>query len=166
MDKYRPAILGGVLIGVLSGLPVVQAGNCCCCLWVVSGGLLTTYLLQKNTPTPIETTDAMLQGVLAGLLGAVIAAFMDIALAPIVGPIQQRMIQTFITRLQEMPNIPAESRTQLEEFSRQSLDVPLAARLIRSLMFVPVAAIMAMLGALLGVAFFRKKTPPAAVVQG
>ena len=90
MGKHQPALLGGLFIGVLSSLPVVGAANMCCCLWVISGGLIATYLLQKNSTTPIETSEAMLQGVLAGLIGAVVAGFMDVALGPIIAPLKQR----------------------------------------------------------------------------
>ena len=34
----QPALIGGVVMGVLSALPIVSGGNLCCCLWVVSGG--------------------------------------------------------------------------------------------------------------------------------
>ena len=40
MDSARlqPALLGGIFIGVMSALPIINAGNCCCCLWVLAGG--------------------------------------------------------------------------------------------------------------------------------
>jgi len=71
MGKHTPALLGGLFIGVLSSLPVVGA---CCCLWAVCGGMLVAYLQQQNLPDPIETADAVLGGVLAGLVGAIIAS--------------------------------------------------------------------------------------------
>ena len=39
-DRLQPAFWGGLFIGVLSALPLVNAGNCCCCLWVLCGGAL------------------------------------------------------------------------------------------------------------------------------
>ena len=51
MKRHQPALLGGLFIGVLSSLPLVNIGNVCCCLWVVVGGLLTVYLQQQNTPS-------------------------------------------------------------------------------------------------------------------
>ena len=49
-DRIQPALWGGLFIGVLSALPLVNAGNCCCCLWVVCGGVLAAYLRQQNSP--------------------------------------------------------------------------------------------------------------------
>ena len=73
MSRHQPALLGGLFIGVLSALPVVSSANACCCLWVVAGGVLVVYLQQQNTPLPVETADAVLGGLIAGLIGAVIA---------------------------------------------------------------------------------------------
>jgi len=165
MTRFQPAFYGGLFLGILSGLPGVQLGNCCCCLWVISGGLIATYLLQKNSASPIETSEAMLQGVVAGLIGAVIAGVMDVALGPIIAPIKQRFAAALFERIRDMPNLPPESRTQLDEVMRQQGNAPLAQRLVGMLIFIPVSAVMAMLGALLGVAFFRKKMP-APPVQG
>ena len=41
-SKLQPALLGGLLIGVLSALPFVSVLNGCCCLWVILGGVLTS----------------------------------------------------------------------------------------------------------------------------
>ena len=38
-DQLQPALVGGLVMGVLSALPLVNLGNLCCCFWVVSGGL-------------------------------------------------------------------------------------------------------------------------------
>ena len=73
----QPAFWGGLFIGVLSALPLVKFGNVCCCLWVVLGGGLTVYLQQQRTPEPLETGEAVLGGLIAGLLGAVIYVLLE-----------------------------------------------------------------------------------------
>src|SRR3954451_12823021 len=71
-NRYQPAILGGLFIGILSSLPYVRGANVCCCCWVVVGGLLTTYLRQQQQPEPIETAEAILGGLIAGAIGAML----------------------------------------------------------------------------------------------
>ena len=66
--KLQPALFGGLFIGVLSALPIINIGNCCC-LWVIGGGVLATYLMQQNHPYPISAADGALVGLLAGLIG-------------------------------------------------------------------------------------------------
>ena len=46
MARFRPALIGGIVIGLLSSIPIVSIGNACCCLWVVLGGLLTTPIVN------------------------------------------------------------------------------------------------------------------------
>ena len=53
-DKLRSAIVGGVVIGLLSGIPYVRLGNVICCLWVIVGGALASYLYIKKSPAPVN----------------------------------------------------------------------------------------------------------------
>ena len=59
-DRLQPAIWGGLFIGVLSALPLVNAVNCCCCLWVLVGGALAAYLRQQNNPYQIDAAEGQL----------------------------------------------------------------------------------------------------------
>ena len=64
--RLQPALLGGLFIGVLSALPIINIGNCCC-LWVLGGGALAAYLMQQNHPYPITVADGALVGLMAGV---------------------------------------------------------------------------------------------------
>jgi hypothetical protein len=153
MKRYQPALLGGLFIGVLSSLPVVGAANLCCCLWVVTGGVLTVYLQQQGRPEPVETADAVLAGLLAGLIGAAITTVVQIALYSATGEIWQ---EQFRSQLEANPEIPPRVRDALINLvSGRNMMVLVAA------VSLPVYAVFGMLGALLGLAFFRKKVPPA-----
>jgi hypothetical protein len=148
MKKYQPALLGGVFIGVLSSLPVV---NYCCCLWVIAGGVLVVYLQQQATPTPVATGDAAISGLLAGGIGGVIVSIVSGLLMRAGGPIALEEIR------KQSAQIPPEVMAFLENlFSGSGITL-----ILMMLLFcVPVYAILSMLGSFLGLAFFRKKTPP------
>lgn len=155
MGKYQPALLGGLFIGVLSILPIVNIANCCC-LWVILGGVLTVYLQQQRTPEPLETADAVLGGLLAGAIGAIIWMIAQSVIIQVTGVLWQDEVRRAIEGSSE---IPPEVRDGLIRM--------IAGPAILGLIIVvvlPLYAVFSMLGALLGLAFFRKKTPP--VVQG
>jgi hypothetical protein len=157
MGRHQPALLGGLFIGVLSALPVVGSANACCCLWVVAGGVLVVYLQQQNTPLPVETADAVLGGLIAGLIGALIACLGQYILYAITGQLWQDIVRQ---QIDSNPEIPSEVRDMLNNL--------LTGRTIWLLVLaftLPVYAVFSMLGALLGLAFFRKKLPPP-TVQG
>ena len=60
--KTQPALLGGLALGVLSALPVINLANCCGCAWVLFGGALAAYLMQQNHPEPIHIGDGAIVG--------------------------------------------------------------------------------------------------------
>lgn len=159
MSRYQPALLGGVFIGVLSALPFVRAGNICCCLWVVVGGLLTVYLQQQSRPEPVEAGEAILGGLLAGVVGTLVYMLLFVGLFRVSGAEIEEQVRA---ALDQNPQMPPEARNiLLNVFSGGSFVMLL------TLVTLPVYAVFSMLGALLGLAVFKKKPtapPPAAIV--
>ena len=154
MKRFQPALLGGLFIGVLSSLPFVGAANVCCCLWVVAGGVLTAYLQQQAQPDPIEAGDAALGGLVAGLVGAVITILVGQLLLSITGPMVQEQIRR---ALESNPDVPPEVRDMVIRLTTGG-----GIALLQAAIYLPVYAIFGLLGGLLGMAFFKKKLPPAA----
>jgi hypothetical protein len=131
--KLQPALLGGLLIGVLSALPFVSM---CCCLWVIAGGVLTTYLLQERMTTPVTAGDATIQ-LLAMARGL---NFAD-AINDLIG----------------QGRLPPEMTGALEQVRDMPPAIFIIGSLLVSLFIYP---IFSMLGALLGVALFKRQPPP------
>jgi hypothetical protein len=150
MKRLQPALLGGLLIGVLSSLPVVSI---CCCLWVLLGGALTVYLQQQRQPEPIEAADAVLGGLLAGLFGGIIAAVAASVMFSISGVVPTEEIRN---QLEQNPEIPAQTREMILNLLQGRSIVVLI--FLFNLICYPV---IAMLGGLIGLAIFKKKVPPA-----
>jgi hypothetical protein len=167
MSQYQPSLLGGLFIGILSALPGVQLGNCCCCLWVVSGGVITTYLMQQRTPVPLETGDTVLAGLIAGIFGGFVFAVFGLALGPLFAQFQEKILRWVLVKVQELPDLPADSRTQIEEALEEAGHFSVIGHLVQAAILTVIFAVVAMLGALLGLAFFKKKPvpPPPAPVQ-
>src|SRR4029078_9604399 len=93
-----PALLGGLFIGVLSALPVVQLCNCCC-LWIVGGGLLAAYLQQQNQPVSLTLAQGARLRVFAGLIGSCVWFAGDSALSPI----QARFVEGLMQNVRDLP---------------------------------------------------------------
>jgi len=155
--RLQPALYGGLFIGVLSALPIVNMGNCCCCLWVVAGGALAVYLRQQNMPYAVNSSEGALMGLLAGLIGGVIAALISIPMMAMMGPFQQRMIEQIIN---SRADIPEESRDMIEKMMQRSAGMGVAAFAFGLVWHVVVGTVFGMLGGLLGVAIFKKELPP------
>jgi len=148
--KTQPALLGGLLLGVLSALPFIGAGNLCCCLWILAGGALAAYLLQERQPTPISVTDGAAVGLMAGGVGAVVWLVVSVPVGIVMGPLQSRMMR----RLME-GDLPEGVRQMLESAggggaSVAGLIVSFFAMLLLCLTFSTV-------GGVIGAAVFKKK---------
>jgi hypothetical protein len=97
----QSALLGGLFIGILSALPIVNVANCCC-LWIIGGGLIASYLTPDDRQ-PMTAGRGARAGLLAGILGAFIWLFASMALNVVVAPLQERMVDAMIRNAQDMP---------------------------------------------------------------
>lgn len=155
-SKLQPALLGGIVIGVLSALPVISAGNCLCCLWVILGGVLATYLLQQAQAAPVEAADGAIVGLLAGLVGAVVGTAIAIPIQMLMGPLGSDALQRVLD--QSGGDMPAEVRSVLESLGRGGAGGALmVAGLVISLC---VNAIFGAIGGMIGTLMFKPSTPP------
>ncbi|HEY4423550.1 MAG TPA: hypothetical protein VGN10_05040 [Pyrinomonadaceae bacterium] len=69
MNKLKPALLGGLIVGILSAIPFL---NWCCCIWAIGGGLLAGMLYVKSAPVPVKVGEGAVVGVLTGIVGAIL----------------------------------------------------------------------------------------------
>lgn len=151
----KPALMGALVMGVLSALPGVSLGNCCCCAWLVTGGLVAAYLLQSGTPQPITMGDGALVGLLAGLFGAVVNLIVSVPMHMLTGPFQQRIFQ----RLAEsQPDLPENVRQMVDNMGIGALSV--AGTIMVFFMMLVLGAVFSSVGGLLGAFFFKKKVAP------
>lgn len=154
-DKTQPAIFGGLVMGVLSALPIVSAGNLCCCLWVVSGGIVAAYILQQNQPTPITQGDGAFVGLLAGICGAFVYLVISIPITLLIAPMERLAMQ----RLVELGGgMPPEFREYVGRYVGGGL------RLVFGFMIMLcLGAIFSTIGGLVGAIIFRKPLPPGTI---
>jgi len=82
MNKLKPALLGGLIVGLLSAIPFV---NYCCCIWGIAGGAVAGLLYIKESPTRIGPGDGAMIGALAGLVGAIIYLIIGVPIAYFLG---------------------------------------------------------------------------------
>jgi hypothetical protein len=159
----QPALIGGVVMGVLSALPIVSGGNLCCCLWVVSGGAVAAYVLQQNQAAPIAPADGALVGLLAGLIGALVQFVVAIPIDILVGPTEMAMLH----RILDNPSISPDARDMFQRFDRGGaaggIFVVVLFRIIGLMLSVFVGGLFSTLGGLLGALIFRKQSPPGTI---
>ena len=150
----QAVLLGGLFIGVLSALPIVNVANCCC-LWILGGGAITAYLAQQDDPRPLGLMTGARLGFRAGIVGAVIWLFASAAVDVIVVPLQQSATDLM---LRNATDIPPDVRSWLESVGNST---SMTARIALGFFFqLFVASPFAALGGLLGAALFARPSQP------
>ena len=149
-NKLKPALIGGVVLGLLSVIPFVSAANICCCLWAIVGGMLATYFYVKNSPTPATAADGAILGALAGVVGAAIQIVLGIPVALAMGPTMRNMMLSLLERVD--PRQADMMRQQFEAAGDAIGPVIINALIMAVLLFV-----FSIIGGLLGVPLFEKR---------
>jgi hypothetical protein len=98
---FIPALIGGVIAGVLSGIPIV---NCLCCLWIIGGGILAAYFLTRESSIALTAGDGAIVGVFTGIVAAVVEALIEIPFRATNEKLVQGMLDRFSQYYDEMPS--------------------------------------------------------------
>lgn len=134
INKLKPALLGGLIAGILSVIPFVST---CCCLWSILGGFLASFLYIKSSPAPVTPGGGAGIGAMAGAVGALIYVIIGLPITLIFGT------------------------AQIEDaFRRSGVEVPLggiALALLGVFMVAVIILIFSTIGGILGVPIFEKR---------
>jgi hypothetical protein len=147
-DKTQPVLFGGLVMGVLSALPVVSAGNLCCCLWVVSGGVVAAYLLQQGQSAPITQGDGAIVGLMAGIVGAFVYLLLSIPITLLIAPVQRMLLERLVERAGTMP---PDFREYVGSYAGGAIGLT-----IGFVFMVFMGTVFSTVGGVLGAAIFRK----------
>lgn len=133
-NKLKPALLGGLIVGLLSAIPIL---NYCCCIWAIAGGGLAGFLYIKNSPTPVPTGDGAIVGALSGVVGGLIYLVIGLPILLLVGT--------------------GEMEAQLR---RSGIEMPMSGTLllvVSALIAALCLLVLATLGGLLSIPIFEKR---------
>jgi hypothetical protein len=146
---FKPALIGGVLLGILSSLPLV---NCLCCVWVIAGGILAAHLYVKQSPVSVTLGRGVSLGLLTGCIGTLVIALFSIPLQMLMTP-GGGLVEQIRQSMNQLPNVPAETRQLFEELSTHA-GIIYAFGFIFMLGF---CSLFGMVGGAIGVALFEKR---------
>lgn len=158
-SKLQPALLGGLLLGVLSALPLVRYGNYCCCLWVLAGGVTAAYLLQGGQRQPITLSDGAVVGLGAGLAGAVVWLVLQVPAERVESAMRTALMGRMASggTLPDTADLPQSARVVIRALTEN----PALMFVVRAVFTLFISLVFSTLGGLIGAGLFRTKvTPP------
>jgi hypothetical protein len=133
-NKLKPALLGGLIVGILSAIPLVQY---CCCIWAIGGGVLAAFLYVKSSSVPVRTGDGAVVGALAGVVGGIIYLIIGLPFAIFFGMAAME-----------------------DQLTRSGVQLPFSGIILIIVAMIVGAiflALLATLGGVIGVAIFEKR---------
>jgi len=148
-DKLKPALTGGIIIGLLSIIPIISLGNVCCCLWAILGGLIATYLYVKNSTVPASTGDGAILGAIAGAVGGLMAIVLGIPINIVAGSITMGLLIRIIESIN-----PAQADVMRQQMSAGQ---DIAGAIVRGIILAVCLVIFSTLGGLIGIPIFEKR---------
>jgi hypothetical protein len=165
-NKVLSALYGGLIMGIISGVPFLNFINCCCCAGIMLGGFLAVFFYTndiKPDMPPLSSNDALAVGALAGVFGAVVASLLEGAVLLAFGNLAGKTIADIITeiygRAGVLDQLPPQALDQLQSLENLSF-TPLM--VLRAFIVHP---LFGLIGGLIGYAVFKPKQvvvqPPA-----
>jgi hypothetical protein len=152
---FRSALIAGVLVGILSALPLINAVNCLCCAWVIAGGVLAAHLYVRSSPIAVTLGRGVVLGLLTGVIGAIVDTLFSIPLYLMMAG-NVSFSEQLREALDQVPNMPRETK----EAARTLLDQYGMTIVVLSGFFkLFIYGVIAMLGGAVGVALFEKRKP-------
>lgn len=167
-SKLRAALLGGLIVGTISGLPGLNLLNCCCCAGILFGGAMSVYLYRQeftDEMPPMESSDALVLGIMAGIIGALITTFLSAMISLILGPVETEMVRNLVEKfgqkLEDSGSLPPGTMDDLSDKLEQAMkEGGTIGGILRSLVYALILyPIFSMLGGLIGYGILGKKKP-------
>ncbi len=155
----KPALIAGIIVGVLSALPVLGALNCLCCAWVIGGGILAAYLSVKASPWALTLGRGMALGLLAGAIAAIVDTAFSIPIHFALSGMGMGVAEQINEALEQVPNMPEDLRQALRSVFIDGDEIGIFFLVLTGVFKVLVYSIVAALGGAIGVAIFEKRPP-------
>jgi hypothetical protein len=152
----KPALIGGVLLGILSALPLISYFNCFCCAWVIAGGVVAARLYVKGSAVPVTLGRGLTVGLLTGVIGTIVFALFSIPLILMTSHGGSSIMEQLKQVVEQVPNMPPETRKAIESMAAQG-GISTLFYIIGFIFTLVVYSLVAMIGGAIGVAIFEKR---------
>ncbi len=158
-NKFQPALVGGLVAGLLSVIPYLNFG---CCLWGLIGGAVAAYMLIKRSPVfRVTNGDGAVVGLYAGAVGSLVMMAINI---PLMLARWDQVVEAMRQNAGNQSDPSAqETLNNIVAFLQNN---SVAGAFLFWLIFAVVIISMATLGGIIGVALFEKRKGDSYPPQG
>jgi len=158
-NKLMPALYGGIIMGVISGIPFLSFVNCLCCAGVMFGGFMAVFFYKKDLKPehpPLTNNDGIALGALAGVFGAVVgtilSALLLFTIGNVAGEAMMKLVLGFYESMGILDQMPPEALEQMEQSMVDGGLSPMS--VVISFIIDP---LFGLIGGMIGYAVFKPK---------
>lgn len=145
---FVPALIGGGVAGVLTGIPLV---GCLCCIWIIGGAMLSAYLLSKDSPVAMSSGDGAIVGIFSGIVAAVVDFIISIPFEAMSSEFFQGIMEKVAEYSDEMPS------GWETLFEKGAFGTSAAWSIFGLMISAVIFSILGALGGIIGISLFGKK---------
>ena len=153
----KPALISGVILGIVSAFPVISAVNCFCCAWVIGAGVLAAHLYVKSSPLPVTLGSGAVLGMVTGIVGAIVDTLFSIPLFLLMRGSGTGIFEQFQQALDKMPDVNPAVRERLQSILTGGSGTGILLIILGVAFYTLIFGLAGMLGGALGVALFEKR---------
>jgi hypothetical protein len=151
--KWTAILIGGLITGFASLVPVL---NLACCLIPFAGAIVAVAIYSNSAPPPVlSSNDGVVLGAMSGVVGALIHAILIVPFVFLVGGTIGRFLGQAIPDISQMPST---IRPLFHGFFGNFGRILAIAVIFRILSQLGLSLVFGILGGIVGVALFRRKT--------
>jgi hypothetical protein len=154
---WRPAVISGVLIGMLSAIPPFNLVNCVCCAWLIGGGMLAAHLYIRNSATVVTLGSGALLGALTGAIGGAASTLFGIPVQMLMRSVLAPYVDEVRRVVSDLPNVPPWFMDVINASAGH--ESPVVSALVSLPFSIVLYGAITTLGGVLGVAVFEKRKP-------
>jgi hypothetical protein len=159
--KLLPALYGGIIMGVISGIPFLNFVNCLCCAGVMFGGFMAVFFYTKDlrpTDPPVTNGDGVQLGALAGVFGALVGLVLTVvfhfALGGLENQAMSKLIMSLYDKMGILDKMPPEAIEKMQDQMKESA--------LSAMTIIPpfiIDPLFGLIGGVIGYSVFKPKGP-------
>jgi hypothetical protein len=152
-SKLQPALVGGLILGLGSSIPILDYGNFCCCLWALLASAIAVRMLIKRSPElPVSSGEGAATGLLVGLVGSAISLVISV-------PLRMLMWSNTVEAIRNMADGygDPQGRILMNQMVRIMEENPVLLPFLSWFLLAIGSTTVAIVGGIIGVSLFEKR---------
>lgn len=160
-SKLKPALISGVIFGIISLIPFVNLLNCCCG-WLMICGLVAVKMYSSNNPNAIKSSDGAVVGAMSGAIAAIIIQMVNLIFSVINyrGVSSEELKEIFRREIEKQPTADPKVVEMVMQWADLIIGNLIVFVFLFALIGIVIMTVFGGLGGLIGASLFGKKTPP------